>query len=181
MQGVVSMHRELEELFEELEALRNDYFSTDEFNDDLYKRDVPEKWSVGEVICHCWLLLKYFRMISRVYNPPARMLLKLSCQSPAGYDAHMENIYAGETMKAPAFLVPDMKREYSKGELRMMLEVQTEKLKRALEGLDRDALYRIRYPDPVAGWPNIIQSVKLAKIHEAHHYGIVLERVRENR
>src|SRR5699024_12735914 len=76
-----------------------DYFSTDEFNDDLYKRDVPDKWSVGEVICHCWRLLKYFRMISRVYNPPARMLLKLSCQSPAGYDAHMENIYAGETMK----------------------------------------------------------------------------------
>lgn len=175
------MHRELEEIFEELEALRNDYFSTVEFNDDLYKRDVPDKWSVGEVIYHCWLLLKYFRMLSGMYNPPARAFLKLYRQPPAEYDAHMENIYAGETMKAPAILVPDMKREYSKGELRMMLEDETEKLKRTLDGLDSDALYRIRYPDPVAGCPNIIQSVKLAKIHEAHHYGIVLERVRGNR
>ncbi|KKK34232.1 hypothetical protein WN59_08105 [Salinicoccus sediminis] len=175
------MHRELEEIFEELEALRNDYFSTVEFNDDLYRRDVPDKWSVGEVIYHCWLLLKYFRMLSGMYNPPARAILKLYRQSPAEYDAHMENIYAGETMKSPAILVPQMKREYSKGELRMMLEDETEKLKKTLDGLDSDALYRVRYPDPVAGCPNIIQSVKLAKIHEAHHYGIVLERVRENR
>lgn len=175
------MYWEMEEIFDELEALRNDYFRTDEFNDDIYKRAVPDKWSIGEVIYHCYLLLKLTRQLSEVYVPLSRTFMKISHRSPEYYDSEMENIYAGETMKAPDILVPKMKKEYSKGELRLMLETETDRLKKCLESLNKDELYWIRYPDPVPGYPNIIQTVKVAKIHEAHHYKIVVERERENR
>ncbi len=175
------MYMELEDIFEELETLRDDYFCTDEFNDDIYKRADPDKWSVGEVIYHCYLLLKLTRQLSEAYVPLSRTFMKLSRRSPEYYDSKMENIYAGETMKAPEILVPKMKREYSKGELRLMLEAETHRLKQCLGGLGKDELYWIRYPDPVPNYPNVIQTVKIAKIHEAHHYKIVLERERENR
>lgn len=175
------MDSRLEEIFDELETLRNDYFSTHEFNDDIYKRVVADKWSVGEVIYHCYLLLKITRQLSEVYIPLSKMYVHLFHRTPKYYDGGMENIYAGETMKAPFILVPDMKRRYSKGELRLMLESETDKLKQCLKDLNKDELYWIRYPDPVPGYPNIIQTMKVAKIHEAHHYKIVLERVRENR
>lgn len=175
------MYKELENIFDELETLRNDYFSTDAFNRDIYKRTVPDKWSVGEVIYHCYLLLKLTRQLSQVYVPLAGSYMKLLHQRPKYYDGRMENIYAGKTMQAPAVLIPNMRKEYTKGELRLMLEEETDKLKKCLEGLNKDELYWIRYPDPVPGYPNIIQTVKVAKIHEAHHYRIVLERVGEYR
>lgn len=175
------MHKELEDIFDELEEVRNEYFRTVEFNDDLYKRDVADKWSVGEVIYHCYLLLKLTRQLSEVYVPLSRTYMNLFHLAPDYYNDSMENIYAGETMKAPAILIPNMKKEYSKGELRLMIEDETDRLKKCLEDLKKEELYWIRYPDPVPRYPNIIQTVKVAKIHEAHHYKIVLERVRENR
>lgn len=175
------MDKALEEIFDELEALRNAYFSTEAFNDEIYERVVPDKWSVGEVIYHCYLLLRLTRQLSEIYIPLSRGYMHLLHRTPENYDGRMENIYAGETMKAPFILIPDMKRQYSKGELRLMLESETEKLKKCLKDLNKDELYWIRYPDPVPGYPNIIQTVKVAKIHEAHHYEIVKERVRSHR
>lgn len=174
------MNYELAKVFDELEDLRNGYFSTGEFNGDIHKRVVEDKWSTGEVVYHCYLLLKYFRQISAAYIPAAKFYMKISGQKPFICNGEMENIYAGETMKAPSILVPKMDRRYSKGELRMMLESETEKLRKILYHLSTDEIYWIRYPDPVADHPNILQSLKLALIHEAHHYNVLLERERQN-
>lgn len=175
------MHRELENIFDELEEVRNEYFKTREFNEDIYKRVQSDKWSVGEVIYHCYLLLKLTRQLSEVYVPLSKAYMNLFHQKPKMYDSKMENIYAGQTMQAPGILIPNMKRAYTKGELRHMLEAETARLKKCLDGLSKDEIYWIRYPDPVPNYPNVIQTVKVAKIHEAHHYKIVQERTRSHR
>ena len=174
------MNDELSKLFNEIEDLRNDYFSTEEFNGTIHRRAIDDKWSIAEVVYHCYLLVKLFRQISAVYIPSARIYMKSTGQKPHTYNGEIENIYAGETMKAPSVLVPKMDRKYTKGELRMLLEQETDKVKRQMERLSTDEIYWIRYPDPVADYPNIFQAVKLALIHEAHHYSILLDRERKN-
>ena len=172
------MNREIEKTFEELEALRNHYFSTKEFNGDIYKRAVADKWSIGEVIYHCYLLLRFTRQFSQIYLPAARAAIKIGGIKAGEHNGHMDNIYAGPTMKAPKILEPDMERRYSKGELRLMLEEETEKLKVLVEDLTDTEAYTIRYPDPVPDYPNVVQAIKVGLIHEKHHYNVLIKRER---
>lgn len=172
------MNHEMKKAFEELECIRNHYFSTPEFNGEIYHRKETGKWSIGEVIYHCYLLLKLTRTSTRVYLPAAKLIKKMGHFNSISYDNTMHNIYEGETMKAPKVLAPKMDRPYSKGELRLMLESETSKLKRLVENLKDEEAYWIRYPDPVPGYPNIVQAVKLVKIHEAHHYKVLMQRER---
>jgi len=88
----------------------------------------------------------------------------------------MSNIYSGKTMKAPFILKPKMKREYTLTELRGLLEEETEKLKTCVASLTKEQCYWIRYPDPVPDYPNVMQVVKLLRIHEEHHYRVVMKR-----
>lgn len=170
------MNHEIEKAFKELEALRDDYFQTEEFNGDIYNRAEPDKWSIGEAIYHCYLLVKLTRQFSEVYLPMAKLFIKIGGIKAREQNGHMHNIYAGPTMKAPKILEPKMERRYSKGELRLMLEEETEKLKSMVSGLtDREA-YTIRYPDPVPGWPNVVQMIKVGLIHEQHHYDVLMKR-----
>lgn len=170
---------EFEDVFNELEALRNEYFKTPEFNGIIHQRRLPEKWSIEEVLYHCYLLLKYTRQISEFYIPAGKIAMKLSCSRPKFYNGVMNNIYAGpEPMPAPKILVPKVSNEYSKGELRLILERETDKLKRIVSRLSKEEAYWITYPDPVPDYPNVIQTVKLLKIHEEHHYRVLLQRER---
>lgn len=171
------MNSEIAEAFEELEEVRDFYFRTPEFNGDIYRRAKADKWSIGEVLYHCYLLLRYTRIMTQVYVPPARLLMKIGRLKPENHHAPMHNIYADDTpMKAPKIIEPDMERRYSKGELRLMLEEETDKLKELAGRLNDDEVYWIRFPDPVAMYPNIVQAVKVAKIHEAHHYNVLMKR-----
>ncbi len=172
------MNKEIERTFDELEVLRDHYFSTEAFNGDIYKRPVPDKWSIGEVIYHCYLLLKLTRQFSQIYLPAARPAVKICGIKTCEFNGHMENIYAGPTMKAPKILVPKMERRYSKGELRLMLEAETERIRELLQDLSDAEVYTIRYPDPVPDYPNIVQWMKLVLIHEKHHYEVLMKRER---
>lgn len=170
---------EFEKVFTELEALRNEYFKTPEFNGEIHKRIEDDKWSIEEVLYHCYLLLKLTRQASEVYLPAGKIVLKLSPSKPKEYNGYMYNIYAGPTpMPAPRILIPKVNNDYSKGELRLMLERETEKMKQLVEKLTKDEAYWITYPDPVPNYPNVVQTVKLLKIHEAHHYNVLLKRER---
>lgn len=172
------MNIEIQETFNDLENQRDRFFSTTEFNGEIYRRKVEDKWSVGEVIYHCYLLLKLTRIASQVYLPVAGFIRSVGRFKPDFHNGEMHNIYAGQTMKAPKILEPNMKRPYFKGELRLMLEEETAKLKKLIENVNDDATYWIRYPDPVPGYPNVVQAVKLLKIHEVHHYDVVIKRER---
>lgn len=170
------MNEEITQAFDALEVLRDEYFKTKEFNGDIHKRVNSDKWSIGEVIYHCYLLVKLMRQVSEVYLPAGRLFMKVSRFRTAEHNGEMENIYAGPTMQAPKFLEPDMDRPYSKGELRLMLEEETRKLEKLVRNLSDDEVFTIRYPDPVPHYPNVVQTVKLLLIHERHHYKVLMER-----
>lgn len=169
------MNKDIDEMFKELDAVRNQYFSSEIFNGNIYKRAEADKWSVGEVVYHCYLLLKLTRLVSEIYLPASKMIRRIGGFKVKVIHDTMDNIYAGQTMNAPRILNPSMKREYSKGELRLMLESETEKILNIVRRLNNDDRLWIRYPDPVPGYPNVIQTIMLLKIHEMHHYRIVTE------
>ncbi|MFD1064776.1 DinB family protein [Oceanobacillus locisalsi] len=170
------MQNDLSLLFEELQAMRDTYFHTDIFKASIHKRVVPDKWSVAESIYHCYLLLKLTRLTSVCYLPVARAYMKVCRPTVKRYNVDMSNIYREKTMKAPFILKPKMKREYTLAELRELLEEETEKLKSCVAQLTKEQCYWIRYPDPVPAYPNVVQVVKLLRIHEEHHYTVVMER-----
>ena len=175
------MNEEIRQAFDDLEALRDEYFKTGEFNGDIHRRAQDDKWSIGEVVYHCCLLVKLTRQLSEVYLPMSRFFMKVGRFKTAEYNGEMENIYAGPTMEAPKFLEPDMDEKYSKGELRLMLEEETGKLKKLVQNLSDDEAYTIRYPDPVPDYPNVVQTVKLLMIHETHHYNVLMKREKRNK
>ncbi|GGP10296.1 DinB family protein [Oceanobacillus neutriphilus] len=142
---------------------------------------MPDKWSVAESIYHCYLLLKLTRITSACYLPIARSYMKLRHPKIKRHIDDMENIYREKTMKAPFILKPKMKREYALEELRNLLEEETEKLKSCVESLTKEQCYWIRYPDPVPEYPNVVQVVKPLRIHEEHHYMVVMERESKNK
>ncbi|WP_080871993.1 hypothetical protein [Oceanobacillus timonensis] len=170
------MQNDLSLLFEELHTMRDTYFHTDIFKSSIHKRVVPDKWSVAESIYHCYLLLKLTRLTSAYYLPVARIYMKLRRPKVKRYNGEMSNIYRKKTMKAPFILKPKMKREYTLIELRELLEAETEKLKNCVAYLTKEQCYWIKYPDPVPAYPNVVQVVKLLRIHEEHHYTVVIER-----
>lgn len=175
------MYKNLSPLFDELQTMRDNYFNTEIFKSSIHTRAVPDKWSVAESIYHCYLLLKLTRRASVYYLPIARAYMKLRRPRLERYMDDMSNIYRRKTMKAPFILKPKMKQEYTLMELRDLLEEEMEKMKRCVEKLTEEQCYWIRYPDPVPGYPNVIQAVKLLRIHEEHHYRVVTEREREFR
>lgn len=170
------MYKGISPLFEEIQIMRDKYFNTAIFKSAIHTRSVPDKWSVAESIYHCYLLLKLTRITSACYLPIACFYMQLRRPEIKRYIDNMENIYRGKTMKAPFILKPKMKREYTLEELRDLLEEETEKMKFCVEPLTKEQCYWIRYPDPVPKYPNVVQVVKLLRIHEEHHYTVVTER-----
>ncbi|MFD1415828.1 DinB family protein [Oceanobacillus jeddahense] len=178
---VIAMYKELSPLFEEIQTVRDNYFDTEIFNSSIHTRAVPDKWSVAESIYHCYLLLKLTRVTTAYYVPVARVYMRLRRPKVKRYIDEMPNIYRGKTMKAPFILKPKMKRDYTLIELRELLEEETEKMKHSVDHLTQKECYWIRYPDPVPKYPNVVQVVKLLRIHEEHHYMVVMEREGRNR
>ncbi len=169
------MHPEIEVAFNNLHQLRKDYFSSSIFINELNKHVEQDKWSVGEVIFHCYLLLKLTRQFSKYYVPIAKHCVAL-IPNRTSYNNDMHNIYAGKTMKAPFILTPKLNVEYHLQDLFDLLETETELLKEHVGLLNDQQVQKIRFPDPVPNYPNVVQVIKLLYIHEKHHYEVVSAR-----
>ncbi|WP_414043184.1 DinB family protein [Macrococcus sp. EM39E] len=169
------MHPEIETAFNDLHQLRDEYFSSPIFINEINKHVAQDKWSVGEVIYHCYLLLKLTRQFTKYYVPIAKHCVAV-IPNHSSYNNDMHNIYAGKTMKAPAILNPKLNVEYRLEDLFDLLEAETELLKEQVGLLNDQQVQKIRYPDPVPKYPNVVQVVKLLYIHEKHHYEVVSAR-----
>lgn len=170
------MHHEVSDAFDELMTVRNSYFSTAAFNGDIHTRVQEEKWSIAESVYHCYKLLKLTRIALQIYLPFAKPVVKILPE--VSRNSTMTNIYEAKVMTAPTILRPGEVRHLSKGDLRHLLETETEKIKSLIQNLTDKEIYGIRLPDPVPNFPNILQIVKLIVIHERHHYNVVSERQR---
>ncbi|TSB45543.1 DinB family protein [Alkalicoccobacillus porphyridii] len=143
---------------------------------DVWQRPLPEKWSIGETMYHLLLLLKRFRQINVGYLHLAKPLAHLNRQK--SFKTESENIYEhyqqhhSRAMKAPPFIKPPSKlqEKITYKDMITELNVETRKLKSMLSNIDENIAGHIRYPDPPAHYPNLIQAIHLLVIHEQHHF-----------
>nr|WP_275582714.1 DinB family protein [Shouchella xiaoxiensis] len=141
-----------------------------------WTRPNEEKWSFGETYLHLYLLLKWFRRLNQVYLPIASKLAYPFRNKPSDWQS--ENVYElyqqknQKTMKAPFFLMPPntTKLQPQFHDILTILDEETDKLAMLVCHLDEDIAGHIRYPDPLAGNPNLLQAIDLLAIHEQHHF-----------
>lgn len=165
--------------FDQLESQRKDFFQyvTDNI-ENSWDRPKPGKWSVAETLYHVMLLARLVRRVSAFYLPIMQPYAHFRKNRPCVKKAR--NIYKeyqeseNRPMKAPFVLVPprSLARKYSMKEIQALLFKETEKLYQQLANIEEPVAGQIRYPDPVADYPNVIQSVHLLAIHEKHHFDL---------
>lgn len=172
--------RQIDQHFQTLEEERELFYQNMVISaGEAWRRPRPEKWSVGETVYHLYLLARLLRIASAIYVPIALPVACLKRKKP--YLPTMHDIYKSyhkeknKPMPAPSVLVPPagLKDKYNFSEIQNLLEVETERLKRQFTYLPDNIAGHIRFPDPVAGYPNVVQCVHLLGIHEKHHFDIV--------
>lgn len=165
--------------FDQLESQRKDFFQyVTNAIDNPWHRPQPEKWSAAETVFHVMLLARLLRKVSVFYLPIMRPYAQFRKTRP--YLKEARNIYKeyqeseNRPMKAPFVLVPpaNLDNKYSMKEIQALLFKETEKLYKQLADIEEPVAGQIRYPDPVADYPNVMQSIHLLAIHENHHFDL---------
>ncbi|QXE03300.1 DinB family protein [Terribacillus sp. DMT04] len=141
-------------------------------------RPLPDKWSIGETYYHLYLLLKRFRQLNLAYIPLAKRFIRTGKRRP--YKTEIADIYQayrnkhGKPMRAPSILLPpkDIHTKLQFQQLKQDLHHETNRLERMVGSIDNETAGHIRYPDPLAHYPNLIQSIHLIGIHEQHHFNL---------
>ncbi len=139
-------------------------------------RPYEDKWSWGETYYHLYLMIKWFRRVSKVYVPLARPVGTLRKDKP--YETCSFDVYARykeknkKPMKAPFILIPP---EYKKINVSFdwlleEIEKETKLLESVVSNISDDEAGHIRFLDPLANNPNLIQGIDLLGIHERHHF-----------
>ncbi|WP_332645345.1 DinB family protein [Lysinibacillus sp. 54212] len=141
-----------------------------------WERPQEDKWSIGETYYHLYLMIKLFRQLNKSFLPIAKPVAKLRSEKP--YKLHSEDIFTEYTakhnkpMKAPFVLMPpkDIKEKISFQWILSELDIETRYLQKILSNISDNVAGHIRYPDPIAHYPNLIQCINILGIHEKHHF-----------
>lgn len=167
------------EHFEKLEVQRNEMSDIlSKFKGNEWERPLKNKWSFGETYYHLYLLIKWFRRLNIVYLPISKKIAVLR-----KHKAYLENsadVYVQyqnkhkRPMRAPSILVPpkDIEKKVTFTDVLELLDKETNHLKEMVSLIDDATAGHIRYPDPLANNPNLIQSIDLIGIHEKHHFNL---------
>ncbi len=147
-----------------------------QFKDKEWERPMPDKWSIGETYYHLYLMVKRFRQLNKVYVPLYKPIATI--RRRAVYKTEIHDIYAeykqknNKPMKAPSILLPPkgIQHKVTFQQLTINMEKETQLLANCLADIPDDIAGQIRYPDPIAHYPNLIQSIDLIGIHESHHF-----------
>lgn len=144
---------------------------------DAWKRPLPEKWSLGETLYHLLLMIRLFRRASMFYIPlmyPVAYLRRNKRYKTEIYDIYKEyrNVKK-KGMSAPPLIIPPANIKEDVSEIKYKIALETSKLIKMLINIDEDIVGQIYYPDPIAKYPNVIQSIHLLAIHEQHHFDLV--------
>ncbi len=77
-------------------------------------------------------------------------------------------------MRAPSIIMPPKHVEQLISTTTLLKEIahETKKLESMVTTLNERIAGHIRYPDPIAHYPNFIQSIDLIGIHEQHHFNL---------
>ncbi len=145
----------------------------------LWERPEENKWSIGESIYHLFLITKMVRVAAIITIPCTKLYARMTRNKPFDRDIH--DIYQeykekhGKGMKAPFILNPPNKiyNTMDFNQLNQLLMDETSKVSKLVKDIDEDIAGHIIFLDPLANYPNLIQSIQLLAIHEAHHFRII--------
>lgn len=142
----------------------------------IWVRPHEEKWSLGETFYHLYLMVKRFRQLNKFYLLLAEPVASLRKNTP--YATKIHDIYEEyqqkqkKTMIAPFVILPPkgVENKISFNQLVEELETETKVLEQMVSAIEDNVAGHIRYPDPIAHHPNLIQAVQLIGLHEQHHF-----------
>lgn len=146
----------------------------------LWHRDKEGKWSIGEHFYHLYLILKMLKTATK-FSLLLTPYAKMRRNKPFATEIH--DIYEeyknkkGSGMRAPGILVPPSKIRFmlSSNEIEQLLVNETSVMQELVKNIEEDIAGHIIFPDPIAHYPNLIQSIQLLAIHEKHHFTIMTE------
>ncbi|KOY82158.1 DinB family protein [Lysinibacillus macroides] len=146
--------------------------------EELWHRPYEGKWSIGEHFYHLYLILKMLHTATK-YSLFLTPIAKLQRNKPFATEIH--DIYAayklkkGKGMPAPKILIPPKKIYFalSSQDIEQTLMNETLALQWLVKNIEEDIAGHIRFPDPIAHYPNLIQAIQLLAIHEQHHFKIM--------
>ncbi|MBR3118256.1 MAG: DinB family protein [Oceanobacillus sp.] len=173
---------EMEKHFNKLIKQREAFYHNRTLNFERgWNRPFPDKWSIGETLYHLFLMVKLFRRFSNFYIPV--MLPLAYVRKQQSYKTEIHNIYEEykdkkkRSMRAPSLIMPPsgLDNKWNVTEIEWFLEYETEQLKNILKHIPQDVAGQIYYPDPIAHYPNLIQSIHLIAVHEKHHFDLTLK------
>ncbi|WP_408607805.1 DinB family protein [Bacillus xiapuensis] len=167
------MEKHFRKIYEQREGMKKEIRS---FEGEEWKRPYQDKWSIGETYYHLFLMIKWFRRLNKIYLPlskPIAAVIKdktYKTQSEDVYKQYKEKHH--KPMKAPFIIVPPkgIKDEITFGNLLKKIDEETKSLELMVSNISEDIAGQIRFPDPIAHNPNLIQSIDLIGIHENHHF-----------
>lgn len=144
----------------------------------LWHREKEGKWSIGEHFYHLTLILKMLRAATKcslLLTPYAKM------RRNKPFTTEIHDIYEeyknkkGRGMRAPGILVPPSKIRFTLNcdEIEQLLVNETNAMQELVKNIEKDIAGHIVFPDPIAHYPNLIQSIQLLAIHEKHHFRIM--------
>ncbi|MED0979531.1 DinB family protein [Bacillus paramycoides] len=142
-----------------------------------YKKE-DAKWSIGEHFYHLYLIARMLKVAIK-FSFALIPYAKLRRNTPFATEIH--DIYAeykekhGKGMKAPWILIPSKKVYYAMNvnELEELLSRETNEIKKLVQNIEENIAGHIVFLDPIAHYPNLIQSIQLLAIHEKHHFIIM--------
>ncbi|MEG0386099.1 MAG: DinB family protein [Solibacillus sp.] len=160
-------------IYEQREEFANELKN---FENKEWERPLDDKWSFGETYYHLYLMIKLFKQFNKTFLPIAKPIAKI--RSGKSYKFYSEDIYTeykekhNKPMNAPFVIVPpkDIKERISFKWLVNELHIETMFLEKMLSNISDNVAGHIRYPDPLAHYPNLIQSIDLLGIHEKQHF-----------
>ncbi|GGE61987.1 DinB family protein [Priestia taiwanensis] len=144
----------------------------------LWYRMNDGKWSIGEHLYHLYLMVRMIKVVTKcsfVLLPYAKL------RRNAPFETEIHDIFVafqekkGRGMSAPFVIAPPKKVRYSMDimELEKVLEGKTNELKTLVANIEEEVAGHIRFFDPMAKYPNLIQVIQLVAIHEQHHFRII--------
>ncbi|BAD66499.1 MULTISPECIES: DinB family protein [Shouchella] len=151
------------------------------FKGEEWKRPCEDKWSFGETFYHLFLMVKRFKQLNKLYLPLSKPIAAIRKNKP--YETHSKDVYKQyhkkhhKPMKAPSMLIPpkEIQKNTSFAQLVTSLDAETKQLQNMVDQIKDEIAGHIRYPDPIADYPNLIQSIHLLGIHENHHFQLCKE------
>lgn len=165
--------------FQTLQKQREEFFPKiqDISNEQLWVRK-EGKWSIGENLYHLYLITRMLKVATKfsfVLKPYAKMRRKKP------FPIEMNNVFSeykekkGRGMKAPFILIPPKKviGTLHQEELIQLLSEETNTLKEVVANVEEEVAGHIIFFDPIANYPNLIQSIHLLAMHEEHHYKLI--------